>query len=62
MQTWDGQQYVESDDEYLTEQAVDSDPTLGRGVLPHMRGELKLRRTKKRGATTDHIREVMEAK
>lgn len=61
MATWDGNQYADEDD-YLTEQHIENEPTLGRGVLPHMRSEIKMRRTKKRGATTDHLKEVMEAK
>lgn len=61
MKTWnENLEQYEDDDEYLTEQAVENEPSLGRGVLPHMRSEAKVRRTKKKsGASTDHIRELI---
>lgn len=62
MKEWnESLQQYEDDDEYLTEQAVENEPSLGRGVLPHMRSEAKVRRTKKKGASTDHIKAIMEA-
>lgn len=62
MLTWnENLEQYEDDDEYLTAQEVENEPSLGRGVLPHMRSEAKTRRTKKKsGASMDHLKEVMD--